>query len=119
MGTPNVLELIRPFDPLGANAEENYDTVVRHVNRVRGRRTVIARELAELERQFVESDLIVRSGPRRGQPLTRNGRRRRLARLLELGMEYRQLNDEERFAVANLDRMNEALDRWAREIYGA
>lgn len=119
MGTPHVLELIRPFDPLGADAEKDYDEVVRRVNRIRGRRAVVTRELAELERQFVESDLIVRSGPRRGQPLTRNGRRRRLARLLELGAEYRQLNDQERFAVANLDRMNEALDRWARETYGA
>ena len=119
MATPNVLELIRPFDPLGANAEEDYDAVVRRLNRVRGRRTLVARERAELERQFIEADLTVRSGSRRGQPLTRNGRRRRLARLLELDTEARQLNVEERFAIANLDRMNEALDRWARETYGA
>ncbi len=119
MGTPNVLELIRPFDPSGANAEEDYDAVVRRVNRVRSRRAVVARELADLERQFVENDLSVRSGARRGQPLTRNGRRRRLARLLDLGTEYSQLNHEERFAISDLDRMNEALDRWARETYGA
>ncbi len=119
MDTPNVLELIRPFDPLGANAEENYDAVALRVNRIRNRRAVVARELAEYERQFVESDLIVRYGPRCGQPLTRNGRRRHLARLLELATEYRQLNDQERFAIANLDRMNEALDQWARETYGA
>lgn len=119
MGTPNVLELIRPFDPLGANAEKDYDAVVRRVNEVRRRRAVVARELAELERQFVSSDLVIRSGPRRGQPLTRNGRRRRLVRLLELGTEYGRLNDQERFALANLDRMNDALERWARETYGA
>jgi len=118
VNSPNVLKLIRPFDPLGTHAEEDYDAVAGQVNRIRGRRSVVARELAELERQFIDNHLIVRSGPRRDQPLTRNGRRRRLARLLELGVEYRQLNVEERFASENLDRMNEALDRWARETYG-
>ena len=119
MAAPNVLQLIRPFDPLTAEAEDQYDAVVRRMNVIRGRRSRVARELAELERQFVENDLIVRSGPQRGQALSRNGRRRRLVRLLELGTEFRHLNDEEQFAIANLERMNEALDRWARETYGA
>jgi hypothetical protein len=117
--TPRVLQLIRPFDPSDADAEENYDAVARRVNGVRRRRNIVARELAAVERQFVEGDLVVRFGPRCGQPLTPNGRRKRLARLLDLGIEYRRLNDEERFASANLDRMNAALDRWARETYGA
>jgi hypothetical protein len=117
--TPCVLQLVRPFDPSNTDAEKNYDAVARRVNRVRARRIVVARELAEVERQFVEGDLVVRSGARRGQPLTTNGRRKRLARLLELGMEHRRLNDEEQFASADLDRMNEALERWARETYGA
>jgi hypothetical protein len=34
-------------------------------------------------------------------------------------VEYRQLDEEERFASESLDHMNEALDRWARETYGA
>lgn len=119
MDTPRVLELIRPFDPSDIDAEKSYDAVVRRVNRVRGRRAVVARELTELERQFVENDLRFRSGPRRGQSLTRNARRKRLTRLLDLGVEHRQLNEEERFASATLDRMNEALERWARETYGA
>jgi hypothetical protein len=117
--TPSVLQLVRPFDPSAADAEEYYDAVARRLNKARARRIVVARELAEIERQFVEGDLVVRSGARRGQPLTLNGRRKRLARLLEIGMEYRRLNDEERFASANLDRMNDALERWARETYGA
>jgi hypothetical protein len=117
--TPRVLKLIRPFDPSDADAEENYDAVARRVNRARGRRSVVARELAKLERQFVENNLNIRSGPRRGRPLARNARRKRLARLLDLGAEYRQLDAEERFASESLDRMNEALDRWARETYGA
>lgn len=119
MPTPNVLELIRPFDPMDADAEEDYDAVVRQLNGIRGRQALVSRQRAELERQFIEGDLHVRSGPRRGQALTRNGRRRRLARLLVLDAETCQLNDQERFAAANLDHMNEALDRWARETYGA
>ena len=87
MDTPRVLELIRPFDPSDIDAEKSYDAVVRRVNRVRGRRAVVARELTELERQFVENDLRFRSGPRRGQSLTRNARRKRLTRLLDLGVE--------------------------------
>ncbi len=119
METPCVMQLVRPFDPSDAHAEEHYDAVARRVNRARARQIIVARELAEVERQFVEEDLVVRSGARRGQPLTPNGRRKRLARLLELGMEYRRLNDEEQFASADLDRMNDALERWARETYGA
>ncbi|MAG55115.1 MAG: hypothetical protein CMJ83_02370 [Planctomycetes bacterium] len=119
MGSPNVLEMIRPFDPMGSDAEEQYDTVVRRLNRVRARRNQAARELAELERQFVEGDLTVRSGPRRGQTLSKSGRRRRLTRMLDLGAEVHQLDEVEAFSSAALDRMNRALDRWARETYGS
>ncbi len=118
METPKVLELIRPFDPLGADAEKNYDEVVRRVNQIRVWRIEVARELAELERQFVEGDLVIRSGRRRGEPLSTTGRRRRLSRMLELSAEFRRLNEQEQVAIAKLDRMNEALDRWARETYG-
>lgn len=118
MAVRKVRELIRPFDPMSTEAEERYDTVVRRVNRVRARRTRVRREYEQLETQFVEGDLRVRSGPRRGQPLTASGRRRRLTRLVELGSELERLAAEERFSVEALDRMNAALDRWARETYG-
>ena len=114
----NVRELIRPFDPRSPEAEDQYDTVARRLNRVRARRNLIARELGELERQFVDGDLTVQSGPRRGQHLSRSGRRRRLARMLDLAAEMRRLDEVEAFSGAALDRMNEALDRWARETYG-
>ncbi len=45
----------------------------------------------ELERQFVENDLVARSGPRKGQPLTPRGRSARLAELLELHLQADQL----------------------------
>ena len=114
-----VLQLIRPFDPSTTDAEAEYDAVVRRVNGLRDRRSEVARDLAELERKIVENDLVVESGPRYGEPLTPSERHGRLLRLLDLAMELRRLNDEEEFAVANLYRMNEALDRWARETYGA
>ena len=114
----NVRDMVRPFDPVSADAEDQYDAVVRRVNRVRARRTRLTRELERLERPFVDDDLVVQSGPRRGQPLSTNGRKRRLARLVEVGAELRRVEEEERFAVASLGRMNRALDRWARDTYG-
>lgn len=113
-----VLELARPFDPISADAEDQYDAVVRRVNRVRARHTRLAREFERLERLFVEGEPTVQSGPRCGQPLSPSGRKRRLARLVEVGAQLSDAKEEERFAVAALDRMNRELDRWARETYG-
>ena len=117
MRPPHILEFVRPFDPMDADAEDQYDAVVRRLNRVRARRAARERERSELERQFVEDDLHVLSGSRRGEPLSDRGRRRRLSRLVDLEIESRRLQSEERFAVDALARMNEALDRWARETY--
>ncbi len=112
-----VVPLARPFDPISAEAEDQYDAVVRRVNRVRARRTRLARELEDLERPFLEGEPTVQTGPRRGQPLSPAGRKRRLARLVRVGADLRDSVAEERFAVADLERMNRALDRWARETY--
>ena len=117
MDTPKVLKMIRPFDPQSSDAEDQYDAVVRRLNRVRARRARLGKELTLLENQFIDNDLTIRSGPRRGKPLSRTGRRRRLSRLVEVGAEIRQLDEQERFSAAALDRMNEALDRWVRETY--
>ena len=118
MCPPVVVEMTRPFDPMEADAEDRYDTVVRRINRVRARRTQLERERAELERQFVENDLRIRSGIRSGEPLPPSGRRQRLARLIDLETESERLRNEERFSADALRRMNDALDRWARETYG-
>ena len=114
----DIVQLIRPFDPMSADAEDRYDAVVRRLNRVRVRRAEVSRELSELERQFLEGDFTVRSGPRRGRPAALLERRRRLERMLDLGATLRRLDAEEEFATSNLARMNEALDRWARETWG-
>lgn len=113
-----VRHLIRPFDPTSAKAEDEYDAVVRRVNRMRATRARLDRELRQLEDQFVEDVPTIASGPRRGQPLSIGGRRRRLARLIELGIERSRVEAEERFATLRLDEMNQSLDRWARETYG-
>ena len=117
MDNPKVLAMVQPFDPMSSEAEDHYDAVVRRLNRVRARRTRVAEEYARLETQFVEGDLVVVSGPRKGEPLSKQGRRRRLGRLVKIGAEVERLDEEERFSVAALERMNEALDRWARETY--
>ena len=123
-----VVELIRPFDPLNRHAEELYDAVVRRVNHARLRRIKVGRELAELERQFVDNELVdgadlvdlaSESDAGRRRPLSKPERRKRLERMLELSAHHARLGDEEQFGVTTLDRMNDALDRWARETYGA
>ncbi len=102
---------------MSPEAESEYDAIVRRLNRSRARRARQQKVLSELEDQFVHNDLKVSSGERRGLPLSARGRRQRLSQLLDVSQEVRRLNEEERFAVKALDRMNEALDRWARETY--
>ncbi len=58
-----------------------------------------------LEREFSEGDLYVRSGPRKGQPLTRVGRQRRLQELLST---HRQAVELHR-SVEWLERRRELL----------
>ena len=111
-------EVVGNSDPRCADAEERYDPVVRRLKRVRARRSLLLREFDRLSTQFAENDLEIESGPRRGAPLTTAERRQRLERLLELGCVLERLEAEERFAGQALDRMNAALDRWARETYG-
>ena len=114
----NVLDLIRPFDPTSAHAEDEYNDIVDRLNDVRRARAANDRERLELERQFVEDDLTIRSGERIGQPLSLRGRRRRLRQLVEVSAAAQHLSTKERFLIRVLESMNEALDRWAREIYG-
>jgi len=113
----NVREFVRPFDPMSIEAEAQYDAVARRLNRVRALRSQNDRERLELERQFVENDLTIRSGPRAGLPLSLRGRRQRIRRLFELAADADRLEHEERFVVRALDRMNDALDRWASDTY--
>jgi hypothetical protein len=113
-----VLPFRRRFDPRDPDAETCYDAVVMRLNRLAARRRRGARLCQEIERQIVQNDLVVAAGRRRGQPLTTEGRRRRLAQLLELHDEQRRLGGEIDRLQRELDAMNGELDAWARETYG-
>jgi hypothetical protein len=113
-----ILPFVPRFDPTAPGAERRYDGVVARINRVSARRRGLRRTSAELERQFVENDLVSRSGARRGRPLTSRGRRQRLDALLATRAELEALDREWEHLHAELERMNRALDAWAREHWG-
>ena len=75
-GEPQVLEDRRPADPRECNRLRNQlYTMVDEWEQLMARRK-------ELQRQFIENDLRVSSGPRKGQSLSPSGRRQRMAELL-------------------------------------
>lgn len=113
-----ILPFRRRFDPLAPGAEARYDGVVDRLNRLALRRRRNARLAEELARQFVEDDLVVSSGRRRGEPLTREGRRRRLALLLSIHDEQARIDRELATLQRELEAMNGDLDAWARDTYG-
>jgi len=106
------------FDPLAPEAEARYDRVVHRMNQLAATRNRSRKLHSELERQFVENDLTARSGPRRGQPLTAAGRRRRLTQLISLCEELARIESERARLGVELESMDLALDAWARETYG-
>ncbi len=106
------------FDPLAPNAEAQYDRVVHRLNQLAASRHRNRKLCGELERQFVENDLTASTGSRRGKPLTTQGRRRRLSRLLVLNDRLTRIEDERQRLGEELEAMNEALESWARDTYG-
>ena len=114
----DVIPITPRFDPGSSDAEHRYDGIVARLNRLIALRHRVRRDCAELERQFVDDDLRVASGSRRGHSLTRRGRRQRLELLLDKTAELGSLNAEWTRLNAELDRMNRALDDWTREHWG-
>jgi len=114
----DILHLTPRFDPGSPDAEHRYDGIVARLNRLIAVRHRARRECAELERQFVDDDLRVASGSRRGLPLTARGRRQRLDLLLDKTAELGALNAEWARLNTELERMNRALDDWTREHWG-
>jgi hypothetical protein len=113
-----IVPLIPRFDPNGHGAERHYDGVVARLNRLAVLRRRDQGEFAELERQFVDDDLKVATGPRRDQPLTARGRRQRLEQLLACAARRVEQDREWDRLNGALDRMNRSLDLWARENLG-
>jgi chromosome segregation ATPase len=113
-----VISLDRRFDPTSSEAEARYDRVARRINQLRATRNRVQRHADELARQFVDGDLVARTGRRRGAPLTTAGRRQRMRSLLELTAEIALLDAELAGLDESLSNMNQALDAWARQTYG-
>jgi hypothetical protein len=113
-----IIQLRSQFDPLAPGAEAQYDRLVHRLNQLAATRNRNRKLRGELERQFIENDLTAVSGQRRGQPLTPQGRRRRLSRLLVINDDINEIESERSRLGAELERMNEALEAWARETYG-
>lgn len=113
-----VISLDRRFDPTSADAEARYDRVARRINQIRAARNRSQRETDELARQFVDGDLVAKTGTRRGQPLTETGRRGRMRNLIELAGQIAVLDEELAGLDESLEHMNDALDAWAKQTYG-
>ena len=81
------------------------EEALRHrIDKVRAEWRRVGYEWTELERQFCEDDIEVRTGRRRGQPLTHQGRYRRMRRLLESYRSCVRLQDLESELGRRLDR---------------
>jgi hypothetical protein len=113
-----VIPILRGFDPLSNETEERYDRVASRMNQLSAALNWRRRMATELERQFVENDLVAASGARRGKPLTERGRKQRLGRLLGLRGELDRIDSEREHLSLELESMNEALEAWARHTYG-
>jgi hypothetical protein len=113
-----ILPFRRRFDPLDPASETRYDSVVDSLNRRAAERRRNVRLAREIERQFVENDLVVAGGKRRGQPLTAEGRRRRIAQLLSLHDEQHRIDAQLQRLGGELESMNTDLEAWARDTYG-
>ena len=110
--TAAVLPFRRKFDPASPEAEDSYERVVQRMNWLNTTLGSTRARCHELERQFLENDLLARSGPRRGERLTERGRRGRLNELFECRdalirkeLEYKLLRHE-------LRAMNRDLEQW-------
>ncbi len=112
--TAAVLPFRRKFDPDSPEAEDSYERLVQRMNWLNTTLGSTRARHNELERQFLQNDLVARSGPRRGESLTERGRRGRLNELCECGetriskeLEYNLLRHE-------LKAMNRDLEEWTR-----
>ena len=69
-----------------------------------------------VERQFVENDLRVRSGPRRGEPLDNEGRERRLLELMRLAVDHARAREDHSKLVIRLRKIERISDDWATQF---
>ena len=108
-----VIALPPRFNPLSEKDHRHYEELLRRVNFSDAVVRHLARNLAELERQFVENDLLVRRGPRQGEPLDNEGRERRLLELMRLTVDYARAREEHSKLISRLRRIEKIIDDWA------
>jgi hypothetical protein len=109
-----VLPFRKKFDPDSPEAEESYEQVVQRMNWLNTTLRSTRLRYEELERQFVENDLLARSGARRGQPLTPRGRRTRLDELFNCKETLANKELEYGLLRHELQAMNRDLEQWAQ-----
>lgn len=76
--------------------DDHYDRLAAKHNALLEEEQWVSKSLGELERRFVEGDLVVQSGARKGKPLTRAGRLMLWDRIQSLLWRQLRLLDEQK-----------------------
>jgi hypothetical protein len=108
-----VIALHPRFNPLSEKDHRHYEEMLRRVNFSDAVVRHLARNLAEIERQFVEDDLVVSEGPHEGQPLDMEGREERLLELMRLTLDHFHAREEHLKLIDQLKKIEKAIDAWA------
>jgi len=108
-----VIPLHPRFNPLSEKDHRHYEELLRRVNFSDAVVCHLARNLAELERQFVEDDLVVSRGPRQGEPLDMEEREERLLELMRITVDHARAKQEHLKLIAQLGKIEQVIDDWA------
>lgn len=109
-----ILPFRKKFEPDSIEAEAAYERIVQRMNWVNTTLRSARTRYGELERQFLENDLVARSGPRKGDPLTGRGRRQRLKELFDCRDAVVRKELEYDILHRELRAMNRDLEQWTR-----
>ena len=109
-----ILPFRKKFDPDSIEAEASYEHVVQRINWLSTTLRSARVRFSELERQFLENDLVARSGPRKGDPLTERGRRQRLKELFDCRDAVARKELAYDILQRELRAMNRDLEQWTR-----
>ena len=101
------------FNPLSEKDNRHYEELLRRMNFSDAVVRHLARNLAELERQFVENDLVVFRGPRKGEPLDMEGREQRLLELMRFTLDHSRAKQEHVKLIEQLGKIENVIDDWA------
>ncbi|MBW2273141.1 MAG: hypothetical protein JRG96_07710 [Deltaproteobacteria bacterium] len=108
-----VIPLHPRFNPLSEKDHRHYEELLRRVNFSDAVVRHLMRNLSELERQFIEDDLVVKSGPREGEPLDAEGREQRLLELMRINLDHARAREEHLKLIEQLGKIEQVIDDWA------